>query len=131
MKKKSIERLPDSELYVMNIIWKFKNPVGTGEIVQQLNKEKNWSRSTVQVLLARLEEKGFIQCQRQGRLKYYTSLIEEEIYRSKETKSFLEHFYNNSYKKLIASLAHTNKITDEDIEDIVHIIKEANKEEGR
>lgn len=118
-----IKRLPDSELYVMKVIWNSKEPIGTGKIMEALMEENNWSRSTVQVLLSRLEERGFIAYQKTGRLKYYVSLIDEEVYCSKETKTFLEHFYNNSYKNLIASLAQDNTIRKEDIDDIIKIIK--------
>lgn len=122
--KKKIERLPDSELAVMQIIWAEQLPIGSGRIVQILEQEKGWTRSTVQVLLKRLEEKGFLSCKKEGRLKMYTPLIEREQYVSKETKSFLEHFYNNSYQGLIASLVKNETISQEDIEDIVSIITE-------
>lgn len=122
--KGKIERLPDSELAVMQIIWAEQSPIGSGKVVQMLEQEKGWSRSTVQVLLKRLEEKGFLACKKEGRLKMYTPLVERENYVSKETKSFLEHFYNNSYQGLIASLVKSETISQEDIEDIVSIITE-------
>lgn len=127
--KEGYERLPDSELLVMQIIWKSKIPNGTGKIVELVCEQKNWSRSTVQVLLARLEERGFIEIKKNGRLKYYIPLIKEEEYLSKETKTFLEQFYSNSYKKLIASLVQDQTITEKDIDDIIHIIKDAKGDE--
>ncbi|MGB8451215.1 MAG: BlaI/MecI/CopY family transcriptional regulator [Anaerocolumna sp.] len=63
----------------MKVIWNNQVPIGTGKIIEVLVEEKNWSRSTVQVLLSRLEERGFIECQKKGRLKYYIPLIEEEV----------------------------------------------------
>lgn len=117
------EKLPDSELCVMQVIWNSKEPIGTGKIIEILSKEKNWSRSTIQVFLARLEDRGFIDFQKKGRLKYYVPLVEEQVYRAKETETFLEQFYKNSYKNLIASLVQNNTINEEDIEDIIHIIK--------
>lgn len=118
-----IIRLPDSELKVMQVIWNSKEPIGSGRIMEVLGNEKNWTRSTIQVLLARLEEKGFITCRKNGRLKLYIPLIEEKLYCAKETKSFLDHFYNSSYKKLIATLVQDNTIQEDDIEDIIHIIR--------
>ncbi|BCJ93184.1 transcriptional regulator [Anaerocolumna cellulosilytica] len=123
--KENYERLPDSELLVMQIIWQSKKAIGTGKIVELVCEQKNWSRSTVQVLLARLEERGFVEIKKRGRLNYYVPLIKEEEYLTKETKTFLGQFYGNSYKKLIASLAQNQEITEEDIDDIIQIIKEA------
>lgn len=123
--KENYERLPDSELLVMQIIWQSSELIGTGRIVELVCEQKDWSRSTVQVLLTRLEERGFLEIQKKGRLKYYAPLIKEEEYLEKETKTFLEQFYRNSYKKLIASVVQNQTITEKDMEDIVQIIKEA------
>jgi Predicted transcriptional regulator len=123
--KEKYERLPDSELLVMQIIWQSSELIGTGRIVELVCEQKDWSRSTVQVLLTRLEERGFLEIQKKGRLKYYAPLIKEEEYLEKETKTFLEQFYRNSYKKLIASVVQNQSISDKDMEDILQIIKEA------
>ncbi len=127
--KDSYERLPDSELLIMKIIWQSGVPIGTGRIVELVCEQKNWSRSTVQVLLSRLVERGFIEMQKKGRFKFYDPLIKEDEYLSKETKTFMEQFYSNSYKKLIASLVENRTITERDIDDIVQIIKEAKGDE--
>lgn len=119
------ERLPESELLVMQIIWQSKEDIGTGRIVELVCEQKDWSRSTVQVLLTRLEERGFVEIKKKGRLNYYVPLVQEEEYLSRETRSFMEQFYGNSYKKLIASLVQEQEITDQDMEDIMQIIKDA------
>ena len=127
MKKKTkMERLPDSELALMRLIWEAEEPVGTGYLSDILGQEKGWSRSTVQVLLARLEEKQFVACQKKGRLKYYTSLVQEEVYRRSETRTFLEQFYHNSYKGLIAALVQ-EEMGEEDLEEILEMIYDLRK----
>lgn len=127
--KKELVKLPDSELYIMQTIWSTKTPVGTGKIVELINQSKDWSRSTIQVLLTRLEERGFIKMEKNGRLKYYSPIIKEEEYLSRETKSFLKHFYNNSYKKLIASLVQDTSLSEEDYDELLTIIQNAKESE--
>lgn len=127
--KKEFVKLPDSELYIMQTLWNTTTPVGTGKIVELITKSRDWSRSTIQVLLSRLEERGFIKIEKKGRLKYYSPIIKEEDYLSGETKSFLKHFYNNSYKKLIASLVQDTRLTDEDYEELLTIIQNAKESE--
>lgn len=127
--KNSNERLPDSELLVMQIIWQSKKEVGTGRIVELVCEQRNWSRSTVQVLLTRLEERGFIEVKKKGRLNYYVPIVKEEAYLTQETKTFLEQFYGNSYKRLIATLVQDEEITDNDINDIIQMIKKAKEGE--
>lgn len=127
--EKEFVKLPDSELYIMQAIWSTKTPVGTGKIVELINRSKDWSRSTIQVLLTRLEERGFIRMEKIGRLKYYSPIIKEEDYLSKETRSFLKHFYNNSYKKLIASLVQDTNLSEEDYDELLTIIQKAKESE--
>lgn len=119
---KQIERLPDSELAVMMVLWRENEELGTGKITELLEQEKGWSRSTTQVLLSRLEEKKFIQCKKQGRFKYYRLLVKEDEYRMKETKKFIEHFYQDSYKNLVVSLVETKALTKEDILELADLI---------
>lgn len=127
--KKELVKLPDSELYIMQTIWSTKTPAGTGKIVELINQSKDWSRSTIQVLLTRLEGRGFIKTEKNGRLKYYSPIIKEEEYLSRETKSFLKHFYNNSYKKLIASLVQDTSLSEEDYDELLTIIQNAKESE--
>lgn len=121
-KNQGIERLPDSELAIMQLIWEAQEPAGTGYLADILGKEKGWSRSTIQVLLARLEEKKFVLCQKKGRLKFYTPLVPQEVYRQLETKTFLEQFYDNSCKGLIAALVKDEKLSREDMEEIMEMV---------
>lgn len=124
MKKSTIETLPEAELVVMQAVWGLEEPVGTGKIIDKVEEKKDWSRSTIQVFLGRLEDRGFLRCERSGRLKMYYTKIREEEYRARETKSFLENMYENSCKKLIASLVQTKMMTKEDLQDIMQIIED-------
>lgn len=128
-KKKENYRLPDSELAVMQVIWSEDEPIGSGKIAAILSEERGWSRSTVQALLTRLEEKDFLMCEKKGRLNLYRAMVKEKDYISNETKSFLENFYHNSYRGLIASLVEEETISEDDIDDIISIIKNNGNEE--
>ena len=125
MKDKKIDTSPEAELVVMKSVWDLEEPVGTGRIVEKVEKKREWSRSTIQVFLGRLEERGFLRCERKGRLKMYYAAIKQQEYLKRETKSFLENMYENSCRKLIVSLVQTKMITKEELEDIVKIIEES------
>lgn len=123
--EKRIDRLPDAELDVMLVLWNTIESLKTSQIAEVLNEQKNWSMSTVQSLLARLAERGFVSVKKELRLKYYSPAISEELYRSKETKTFLERLHGNSFKSLIATLANDKTINTSDIDEIAEIIKKA------
>lgn len=121
-----MERLPDSELEVMLALWSADEPLKTSAILERVKKE--WTMSTIQALLSRLEERGFVKMEKKMRFKYYSPAIDEKVYRDSETKSFLERLHNNSYKSLLASLVSTKSISEKDIKDIEDIIKRGAKQ---
>lgn len=112
----TLKRLPDSELEVMLIIWNGEGKVSTSDIMQHLKKKK--SVQLVQNSLNRLESKGFVKCEKIGRLNHYTPLVSFEAYRSQETASFLEKMYENSGSKLFAALIENNSLNEDDLQTI-------------
>ena len=121
--EETMGRLPDAELEIMLIIWEAKEPVSTGDIMEKLEGNKSWHISTVLKLLSRLSERGFIKNEKQGRFNRYTALVDEEEYRERETKSFMEKLHGNSFQSLVASLYNSHSITNKDIEEIAEILK--------
>lgn len=117
-----IKSLPDSELKVMKVIWNNKRKMSTGEIDAELKNETDWKLSTLQVILSRLTEKGFLKNEKIGRINYYSSIVDFSRYSRNETKNFIRKMYDNSSKKLIASLIESDELTDEDIEEIKNIL---------
>lgn len=114
-----LKSLPDSELKVMMIIWNNGGKMSTGEVLSELKDEVDWKLSTLQVILTRLTEKGFLENEKIGRNNYYFPKIEFSKYSKHETQNFVKKMYNNSSKKLIASLIEgDDMLTDEDIEEI-------------
>lgn len=118
-----LKSLPDSELKVMMIIWNNGEKMSTGEILSELKNDTTWKLSTLQIILTRLTEKGFLKNEKIGRYNYYTSLVDGSEYTQFETKNFVKKMYNNSSKRLIASLINgDDSLTDEDIEEIRNML---------
>lgn len=122
--KDSEKVLPESELTVMMIIWESqKERLSTGEIFNLLNNKINWKLSTLQIVLSRLTEKGFLRIEKIGRLNYYYALVDGKNYKRFETQNFIKKMFNNSKKKLIASLIEEDEsLSKQDIEDIKKIL---------
>jgi BlaI family penicillinase repressor len=119
-----LKKLPDSELEIMLIIWKAGRPISTGEVLNALPQDDTRKLQTVQNILSRLCAKGFIECNKIGKLNYYKPIISEDAYRQQETKSLLGRFYGNSLKGLFATLVNEKSISPEEIEEIRKMIDE-------
>ncbi|HCT92642.1 MAG TPA: penicillinase repressor [Lachnospiraceae bacterium] len=96
--------LPNSELELMMILWKADRPMTRTEIEGQLPKKRNLSKTTVLSFLSRLEEKGFVRVEKEGRSNCYIPLVREEDYLQQESGSILKRLYGNSVKKFVAAL---------------------------
>ncbi len=116
MFKKELKRLPDAELSVMQVIWKLPAPVTAAQV--QAHAVQDWKATSVLTFLARLVEKGFLSCERQGKYNLYTVLIDEETYLQEESRSLLERLYAGSVKKLVASLADAGAVTEHDLAEL-------------
>ena len=122
------KRLPDTELEVMTAIWQCEIPAKTSKIARHI--ERDWTMSTIQALLARLEEKGFVHVAKQGRLKTYVPLISEEEYRDQETVRFFERFHRKSVRSLFMTLVKNENLSEADLEELEEIIRKEEKKHG-
>ena len=111
-----LKRLSESELDVMLVVWRAQEALDTGEVARRL--QKGWKIQAVQVVLGRLDKKGYLSCEKIGRLNYYTPLVAEADYRAAETETFVEKLYRNSPKSLIAALVQSQPLSKEDLEEI-------------
>ena len=117
-----MKRLPESELEIMMIIWKYNRPVNRMEIEERLNKDI--AAPTILSFLNRLEAKGFVSVEKIGKINWYTPLVKEEKYLQKESRNILQKMYQNSLKNFVTALYDGDGLTSQDIEDLKAFIEE-------
>ena len=121
--KNQNRRLPEAELDVMLVLWEQNGPVRPSKLLELLNLDgHDWSMSTVQTMLARLEEKGFAAFERRKRFRYYYPTVTREEYSLGETQSFLDKLYDSSPAKLIASLVEADDLDDGELDELQAIL---------
>jgi predicted transcriptional regulator len=116
--KMAYKTLPNSELELMMILWKADKPMTRTEIEERLPKKRNLSKTTVLSFLSRLEEKGFVRVEKEGRSNCYSPLVKEEEYLQQESGSILKKLYGNSVKKFIAALYDGESLSKKQIEEL-------------
>jgi len=115
---KSLKKLGEAELEIMQVIWKANTPVNSNFILKELQDRRKWKLSTLMTSLSRLVDKGFISCDRSIGVNLYTFVVSENDYKAKESKNFLEKLYDNSVRNLIATLYSNKAIKDSDMEEL-------------
>lgn len=127
--KKTYQRLPESELDIMLVLWNGTPPMTRPEIEKVINTKKNLAPTTILSLLTRLEAKNFVEVTKQGKMNLYTPLVSQTDYQAHESHSVLEKLYRNSLKKFVTSLYQGKKISSEEIQDLSDFLKELDDRE--
>lgn len=127
--KKTYQRLPDSELDVMLVLWNGKPPMSRSEIEQIINRKKNLAPTTILSLLSRLENKQFVRVEKHGKMNLYTPLISQEEYQTHESHNILDKLYNNSLTNFVASLYQGDSISSEELQELSDFLQELENKE--
>ena len=116
-------KLPDSEFAVMQAIWDEETAGNTEEISAGVLMEHNVSLAklkltTVLTLLTRLIGKGYLACEKRGRVHYYRSLVSEDDYKQAAVADFLSNVYRNQSGRLLNALWSGGALSPEDIREL-------------
>jgi len=122
-------RITDAEWPIMRHLW--DHPSSTlGEILDGTSSDRNWRRTTVQTLLKRLVDKGFVAVDDAAASFRYTAAMAEADCVRTETRSFLQKIYDGSAGMLVAGFLHDNDLSEAEIAELQRIL-EGKRGDGR
>lgn len=126
MEEKTIG-LSNSEWHIMENLWE-SSPKTATQLIRAMEQETGWAKSTTKTVLKRMEQKGCI-AYREGEKarEYYPLLKREEVVES-ETCSFINRIYNGSLGLLVNTLVKKQDISEDEMEELYRIIKEAREQ---
>ena len=120
--KKEMKRLPESELEIMQIVWKKPAPVSRMTIEVDLEKSHSLAPTTILTLLTRLCEKGYLSLEKDGRTNLYSPLVSERDYLASESRSFLDRLFDGSVANFATALCDSG-ITKEELEELRQLLE--------
>ncbi len=129
--KKSIPKLPASELQIMMVLWEGHPEMARTEIEEALAGDRHLAPTTVNSLLARLEKKGCVSVARRGKNNYYTPLISKKEYQSRESRSVLQQLFDGSLSDFVTALYDGKKIPAEKMEELGNFLQSLEEEEEK
>lgn len=115
-------KLFDSELKVMDILWK-EGDVPAKHIADVLTKELGWNKNTTYTLIKRCMKKGAIERLEPNFVCH--ALIPKEDVQEAETDELINKIYDGSVDKLFAALLSRKKLSASQIEKLKQIITES------
>ena len=119
----SMKKLPDAELELMMIIWESEKPVTRVEIEEKLSEDRDVLPNTILTLLTRLEKRGFLRKVRDGKINYYSALVDKEPYLKEASQGILNRMFKGSLKNFAAALYDGEELSEEDAAELMEFLE--------
>ena len=125
MQLKSLPKLTEAEFEIMKVIWANKEAT-INEIVGTVNtkRDEKLQRTTIQVQLSRLEEKGWLAHREEKRVFYYKATREREKTQADIVRDVKNRIFDGSCSELIKSLFDSKKISSAEIYELRNVLKQ-------
>ena len=116
-------QISDAEWQVMKIIWMQGEQTST-DLIRVLAERFDWSKSTIQTLLARLVEKDCLTRKKEGKFFVYSALLTLDQSRDLLVQDIKDKVCSRRIKNLLADLITECDFTQADLEDLEAVISE-------
>lgn len=121
MAKQIENKLVDSELKVMNVIWQLGEPTAR-QVADILQTEVGWNVNTTYTLIKRCIQKGAVQ-----RLEPHfvcRPLVSKQSVQAAETNNLINKIFDGSEEKLFAALLGRRSMNAAQIEQLKQLVEE-------
>lgn len=113
--------ITEKEFEIMKLLWQHGS-LFVREMLQYYPDPKPHF-NTVSTTVRNLEEKGYIGHEAVGGSYRYHSLAEEQQFRDKSLKELVANFFNNSYRSAVSALVEEEKISIDELKEIIDLIE--------
>lgn len=119
---KDMQKLTIQEEEAMQLIWR-NNGGFVKELLDSMPGEKV-PYTTLASTIKNLQRKGYVKAVRYANAYRYEAAVPEEEYKKLFMNGFVSDYFRNSYKDLVSFFAKEEKISPEELDDIIRMIKD-------
>ncbi|PNW27149.1 BlaI/MecI/CopY family transcriptional regulator [Formosa algae] len=116
-----MQKLTNKEEEIMHILWKLEKAF-VKDVLEEITENKP-HYNTLSTIIRHLEEKGYVGYTAYGKTHQYYPIITKEAYRKRFMNSAIENYFNNSYKNVVSFFANEQKISVEELKEIINVIE--------
>ncbi len=119
-----MKKLTQKEEEIMIILWRLEKAF-VKDVMQAIENEKP-HYNTLSTIIRNLEEKGYVSHNAYGNTHQYFPIFKKEEYRKTFMNKAIENYFNNSYKSVVSFFAKEEKLSVEELKEIISIIENKN-----
>lgn len=116
-----MQKLTNKEEEVMQILWKLEKAF-VKDVLAEI-KEDQPHYNTLSTIIRNLEEKGYVHYKAFGKTHQYYPIVTKEAYRKRFFNTAIDNYFNSSYKNVVSFFAKEEKISVEDLKEIIALIE--------
>ncbi|MDW5287646.1 BlaI/MecI/CopY family transcriptional regulator [Formosa sp. PL04] len=116
-----MQKLTNKEEEIMHILWPLEKAF-VKDVLKEIKEDKP-HYNTLSTIIRHLEEKGYVSYTAYGKTHEYYPIITKEAYRKRFMNNAIEHYFNNSYKNVVSFFAKEEKISVEELKEIINVIE--------
>lgn len=119
-----MKQLTKAEEDIMQILWKLEK-ANVKAIIEEFPEPKP-AYNTVSTIVRILENKGFVDYEKQGKGHIYFPLMKQNEYSNQSINKLVDNYFQGSFKSMVSFFMKKNDIS---ITEMEAVLKEINKKE--
>jgi len=119
-----MKQLTKAEEDIMQILWKLKK-ANVKTIIEEFPEPKP-AYNTVSTIVRILENKGFVDYEKEGKGHVYFPLVVKQDYSNQSINKLVDNYFQGSFKSMVSFFMKKNDIS---LKELESILKEINKKE--
>ena len=129
MARQRESHLTAAQLEIMDLFWE-RGELGVAQVWKLLEERRPIARNTVQTMLARLAEKGWLRVRAEGNAHYYRAARPRGFAVKSLLRSLLDSAFGGSASGLVAALLENRQLSGEEAQRLREIIDRSQQEES-
>ncbi len=130
MAKNDSSPLTDAQREIMEIVWE-RGEVTVSEVRHALAKRRQLARNTVQTMIVRLEERGWLKHREQGRAFVYSANRPRTVSLGAKVAQMVDRLFAGSPEEMVTALIEYRGLSPDEAERIRDMIDAAEKKQKR
>ena len=115
-----MQKLTNKEEEIMHVLWKLEKAF-VKEVMAEMPDEPHYN--TLSTIIRNLEEKGFVSHNAFGNTHQYFPVVSKADYRKRFMSTAIDTYFNSSYKNMVSHFAKEEKISADELREILAMIE--------
>ena len=124
--KKSAEGLTPAQMEILSVVWE-KEEVGVAEVWRELSSRRDVARNTVQTMLTRLHERGWLRAREVGNAFLYSPAKKRASVLARLVGGLVDSAFGGSPSGLVAALLQSRRLPPDEVARIRELIEQAER----